>query len=381
MSNCWIARRIVALTPMNRPHPMPLFNRAKGAGCPRPLPLLREHLRWCAARGELPGDLKAAGCLAAMPAFVAWVSLVFALGTALTAAEPPQGVARAEQPSTGAATATRWILASEDEPWTIALAAPAAAHLRESGLASLIMALSSPPTREAEWLLSLASGPRPIVLVTSNPLKLGSALQDQSPELLRVGSDPGAASATVAKRFWNHSREVVVAMADDAEAVILGSALAAGLDVPILLCEQGEAGTAVSAVLQDLSVARMLVAVSDLKKTPRWIEQQPVAYEILAPQALQHRLILRLSPERVRNVVVARAPDDRAKVGPTAWLAPYLSSARGAPVVLTHAQSPGVAEADVRELMRRERLLPRTVTILADYASIGYRNTEVDPAG
>ena len=30
--------------------------------------------------------------------------------------------------------------------------------------------------------------------------------------------------------------------------------------------------------------------------------------------------------------------------------------------------------------MRRQRLLPQTVTILADYASIGYRNTEVDPA-
>ena len=60
-------------------------------------------------------------------------------------------------------------------------------------------------------------------------------------------------------------------MADDPEAVILGSALAAGLDVPILLCEREEAGAAVSAALQDLSVARMLVAVSDAKKSPRWI--------------------------------------------------------------------------------------------------------------
>ena len=80
-------------------------------------------------------------------------------------------------------------------------------------------------------------------------------------------------------------------------------------------------------------------------------------------------------------MVVARAPDDRAEVGHTAWLAPYLSFARGAAVVLTHAQGPAVAEADVRELIRRESLQPRTVTILADYASIGYRYAELDPAG
>ncbi|MGO9108006.1 MAG: hypothetical protein ACLP9L_02125 [Thermoguttaceae bacterium] len=326
--------------------------------------------------------LRPTGRFATAPAFVAWIALVTALGTAAVAVEP-QSAAHAPRPAIEATTDTLWILASEDDPWTVALAAPVAAHLRDSasGPRPLVMALSSPPTREAEWLLSLAAGPRPIVLATSNALKLGSALHGRSPELLQVGSDASVASAIVAKRFWNHSPEVVVAMANDPEAVILGSALAAGLDVPILLCEQEEAGAAVSAAVRDLSVVRMLVAVSDLKKTPRWIGQQSVAHEILSPRALQHQLILALGSERVRNVVVARAPDDRAEAGHSAWLAAYLSSARGAPVVLTHAQGPAVAEADVRELMRRERLLPRTVTILADYASIGYRNTEVDPAG
>ncbi len=225
------------------------------------------------------------------------------------------------------------------------------------------------------------TGRRPIVLATSDPLKLGGTLQGRSPELVEIGNDPSQASATVAKRFWKHSREVVVAMADDPEAVILGSALAAGLGVPVLLCQQDDAGPAVSAALRDLSVVRMLVAVSDVNKSPRWVQQQEIAAEILSPRMLQHRLIAALGADKIRNVVVARAPDDRAEVGHTAWLAPYLSSARGAALVLTHAQGPGVAEADVRQLLRRESLEPRTVTILADYASIGYRNTEVDPAG
>ncbi len=319
--------------------------------------------------------------LSAAPSLVAWIAVIIAFWTVTVAAKAPQVTASAERRVAGATIDIPWIMASENYPWTLALVAPVAAHLRKSGSSPLVMALTTPPTREAEWLLSLTPGRRPIVLVTSNPLKLGTTLQKRTPELLHIGSDPSAASAAVAKRFWNHSREVVVAIADDPEAVILGSALAAGLGVPILLCEQNEAGTAVSATLNELSVARMLVAVSDAKKSPQWIQQHALSSEILPPQALQHRLIAALGADKIRNVIVARAPDDRAKVGNTAWLASYLSSARGAPVVLTHAQAAGVVEADVQQLIRRESLLPRTVTILADYASIGYRLTELDPAG
>lgn len=325
--------------------------------------------------------LTPASRFSAAPAFVACSAVVIVFWTMADAAEPPQVTSHAERREAGATIDIPWIMASEDEPWTLALAAPVAAHLRKSGPSPLVMALTTPPTREAEWLLSLTPGRRPIVLATSNPLKLGATLQKRTPELLHIGSNPSTASAAVAKRFWNHSREVVVAMADDPEAVILGSALAAGLGAPILLCEQDEAGMAVLAALKDLSVARILVAVSDAKQSPRWIQQQAVASEILPPQALQHRLITLLGADKVRNVVVARAPDDRAKVGRTAWLAPYLSSARNAPVVLTHAQAAGVAEADVQQLIHRESLQPRTVTILADYASIAYRLTELDPAG
>ncbi len=255
---------------------------------------------WSGASGEF-----------AVLALAVWTVVAIAFGTTAADAEPPHANAPAQRQAvqaphsdplpegerTHAATIDiPWIIASEDEPWTVALAAPVAAHLRNSpGPGPLVMAITSPPTREAEWLLSQAPGRRPIVLATSAELKLGATLQKRSPEVLQIGSDPSEASATVAKRFWNHSREVVVAMADDPEAVILGSALAAGLDVPILLCEQEEAGAAVSAALKDLSVARILVAVSDLKKTPRWIRTTGrLPYEILPPRALQHRLIAAL---------------------------------------------------------------------------------------
>ena len=157
--------------------------------------------------------------------------------------------------------------------------------------------------------------------------------------------------------------------------------MAAGLGVPILLCESDEPGEAVSAALADLAAKRMLVAVSEAKRAPRWIEGCEVASKVLPPAALQHRLIAALGPGKIRNVIVSRTPDQRAGVGHTAWLAPYASFARGAAVVLTHAHGAAVVEADVRQLMVRESLEPRTVTVLADYALIGYRSTEIDPAG
>ena len=134
-----------------------------------------------------------------------------------------------------------WILASDEQPWSLALAAPVAAHFRRTGPCPLVMAISNPPTREAEWLLSLAPGQPPIVLATSKTMKLGAALKKRGPEVLQIGSDPVAGSAKVARRFWSRCREVVIAIADNPEAVILGSALAAGRDKPILLCGREKA--------------------------------------------------------------------------------------------------------------------------------------------
>ncbi len=67
-----------------------------------------------------------------------------------------------------------WVIASEDAPWSLALATPVAAQLQQSGPSPLFMAVTDPPTREAEWLLTLSPGTKPIVLATSNKMKLGA---------------------------------------------------------------------------------------------------------------------------------------------------------------------------------------------------------------
>jgi hypothetical protein len=272
-----------------------------------------------------------------------------------------------------------WIITAEEQPFSLALAAPVASHLRKSGVCPLVMTVTSPPTKEAEWLLTLSKGPRPIVFMPSGAMKLGATLKRRTPELLQIGRRPGEASAAVARRFWVRSREAVIAASDDPEAQILGSALSAALGVPLFLSDNDEICPAVAAVIKDLSVERLLVAVSDPTRSPQWIRRQEVTAVILRPEDLRHRLVAALGADKIRNVVVARDVDVRAGVGHSAWLAPYASLARGAAVVLTHAPSPSVAEADAKELIMREGLQPRTITIMADYASIGYRNVELDP--
>jgi hypothetical protein len=330
-------------------------------------------------------------CLVLALAAGAW-QIALAVGPSpLVAADAQAGPA---SPAARAADIP-WLFAQEEAPWTLALAAPVAAQLQQSGPSPILMAATNPLTREAEGLLALSPpasgrpaadgapvrGSRPIVLATSDRMKLGAVLARRSPLVLKIGGDPCAASVAVAKHFWASTHSVVVAAADDPEAAILGSALAAALRVPLLLCERDQPGDGVEAVLKDLSVARVLVAVSNAKNRPRWIDRLEVPCEIMSPRMLQHRLAVALGRDKIRNVVVARAPDERAEVGRSAWLAPYISLARGAAVVLVRASAAAVAESDVRQLIERESLSVQTVTILADYTSIGYRNVEVDPNG
>ncbi len=71
-------------------------------------------------------------------------------------------------------------------------------------------------------------------------------------------------------------------------------------------------------------------------------------------------------------------PDRAAGAGRSAWLGPYLAAARVLPLVLCRSQSAAEAEAAVAQLVGHEGLRPRTVTVLADYGSIGCNLVELE---
>jgi hypothetical protein len=302
--------------------------------------------------------------------FVAILLIVHAAG----AADGPAagGLARAQ--------AVDLLVVSEDEPWSLALAAPVAALLRRGGAVPLVVALSEVPTHEADWLIALAEPRRPIVLAPEPSMRLGRALEKFSPEVLTIGTEAAEASLRVAKRFWGQSREAIVAAADDPEAVILGAALAAARAAPLLIREPTEAPSRTAAALAELGVQRAWIAACDAERLPAWArEPSPtVATAVLDRRKLQHKLAAALGARAVRNLVVARVPEGPNGAGRTAWLAPLVSVARGSLLVLARAASPAVAEADAAELVRHENLRPKTVLVLADYASLGQHTLEIE---
>ena len=74
-----------------------------------------------------------------------------------------------------------FLVVSEDEPWTAAVAAPVAALQRVGGQTPLLIALGTPPTREAEQLVELAAPKHPLVLAATTEPKLGRALEHARP--------------------------------------------------------------------------------------------------------------------------------------------------------------------------------------------------------
>ena len=82
-----------------------------------------------------------------------FVACAYMIGLAAAADVP-------DAPSAGGtirAAEVPWLIVSEDAPWSLALAAPVAARLQQSGPCPLLMAVTNPPTREAEWLLTLSA--------------------------------------------------------------------------------------------------------------------------------------------------------------------------------------------------------------------------------
>lgn len=312
----------------------------------------------------------------------AWLlAVMLAVGSARTASTAEVRSKPASEPPrrTVASALGEVLVAVEDAPWTAAVAAPVAAHVQHSGRLPFLMAISNPPTHEADWWLTMTGSRRVTVFVAIERLKLSSTLTKVVPEQLQIGTSPVEGSLVVAKRFWKQSHGAVVAAADDPEAIILGGALAASLAEPLLIRDRTEGRTALGQVLHDLGVDQAVVAASDPANAPVWARSKKYKTEVLGPQALQHRLVAAIGPEQVRSVVVARVPQPNAGIGQTAWLAPYMSLARSAAVVMAHSASPTAAEADVAALIDREGLRPKTVTILADYGSIGNHLVEIDP--
>ena len=272
-----------------------------------------------------------------------------------------------------------FITVPENQPWLVAVACPLASRLRHDGRVPLLIAVGTPPTKEAEDLLDRVAPQGCLMLLSGPDPGPPASLMKPSTEVVVAGPSPIQGSLLLAKRFWGKSRDIVVAALDDPEAAILGSTLASHLSIPVLLHEKLEDGTSLSAALDELQVEEVFLATAEAAEKPPWTTKLAQRITVMDSQAIQHRVIAKLEPRQVHNIVLTSIPAGEGGVGGTAWLAPYLSLARGAPVVLSRSMNAADAEARVNALINECQLRPRTVTILADYQSIG-RNCVKIPA-
>jgi hypothetical protein len=263
------------------------------------------------------------------------------------------------------------IIADETAPWLLAVAAPVAALLHRGERVPLLLAASTPITKPLAALVQQARPEHTLVLAPASKADLLRELAGLSPETIDTESGPMDTSVLLAKRFWGASTQAVVAPGEDAGAIIMGAALAARLKVPLLVRDVAAPVDFLREALAELEVQQILVPVSNPADGADWAASLAPEMQVLGPRALQRRMVAASGATGVCTVVLARTPEEGSPVGVTAWLAPYIGAVRQSPVVLCTSDRAEEAERRLKELVDEEGILPRSVTILADYKSIG----------
>lgn len=263
------------------------------------------------------------------------------------------------------------IIVPDDEGYLLAVAAPLAAKMKTSAGPPYLLALGALPTEGATTLTQRLNPRRSMVLTSGAQSDLGAALGNSNIDVLALDADPMHCGVMVARRFWRKCDTVIVASTDDPGGMILGSMFAAHLVVPFIPAERNLDRDELWSVLWGLGAKEVLIASRRRELLPRWARNLPPRASLLDEKALLSRLFSRLSIADVRNVILARTPDRLLEVGGASWMAPYLSLARGAPVVLSDTDDGLAAQGKVDGFIADYGVKPRSVTIIGNHDDIG----------
>jgi hypothetical protein len=258
----------------------------------------------------------------------------------------------------------------EPDPWLLAVATPIAGRIARADGKPFLLVASTRPLAKTPLVKGLRV--RRCLALASDP---GNAIirgLDGLPcELVCAEAGPTQTALALATRFWGKCDGVVVAALDAPDASILGAALAAHMGMPFVPVDGVHGAPELSAAFQRLGVKRVTAAGDPLDPKLDALVGIGQAVEYLNEAGLTQRTIERLGPERIRNVVLARAAGKEGPSGGSAWLSPYVSLVRGAPIVLSPSEDGLEAQQHVYRFIDGNGLRPRSVTILADHDAIG----------
>jgi len=330
------------------------------------------------------------------------------------------GAQPASQPATTATSTHRVeiIIVAEEDEHLLPLLAPLAAKLAGKSRPPIVMAVSVPPKDHEARLIDSVLPAHRLILESGAMWESPTEVPPVKGRVAVAGTGATDAALRIAGTHWRRAPKVVVADTTDGTGAVLGSALAAHLAAPFVPVDADEVPSEMSKTLTALGVTEVVVATSN--GDPIWSNSFAQKTTVLDADQLSRQIVRAIGRESVRNVVLARAPDspgrvlDKPYVGlvqnealpsgqagagwlgqlppdsptsgvsraegdplpqalrdPAIWLAPYMSLARKAPIVLCASGDGRAAEQAVQQFVRVAGLRPRTVTILGDYLAIG----------
>jgi len=265
------------------------------------------------------------------------------------------------------------IAVPEEEEWLVLVAAPIAAQIRSKQETPILVVLSSDQTEEQRLLLDqLNLVSKSCFLLSQDQDRSLFGGPDEAPAKLKVVR-PSLAQVSVqlAKSFWNKADNIVAASTNEPEAAILGSTLAAHLRVPFFPYENARDLRVLSKALDAMDVNTVLFSTNKPHGNQLGVSSFKQKVEYLDSSSVNKRIIQLLGAGNIRNIILTRMPEPETQVGGSSWIAPYLSLMRGAPVIACSSLNATAAEEQVAAFIRSHSLKPQTVTVLADYESIG----------
>ena len=269
------------------------------------------------------------------------------------------------------------------DEWLVAAAAPASAKIRQLNKTPILLKCASEENpRQTKLLEQLARVSGFCTILSSDPnLTVGDTQENLLTYNIPTKSEPAETSLLLAGHYWQQADSVVVSSRYDPEAVILGSALASHLCAPLIVITPREQLSVLSEKLSSLGVGDIIYVTSKASLADAGIRFPAQKTEIINVEEAQRRLIERLGPANIQNIILFRVPDESADEGSVSWLAPYLSLIHRAALVPCCSSDPLAAESKIESVIRRYSLRPRTITILGDYEAVGLvtKTTGNDP--
>lgn len=215
-----------------------------------------------------------------------------------------------------------------------------------------------------------------LMLVERNRADAAPELSGTAWAVIELPRGVTRASLELALRFWGRCDGAVLAI-ESAEAIIAGSALASCRGVPLLVASELRAADVLDTARNHLGVRR--VTLVGVPADGSVVLEDPTALRIdrLSATEALGRLARQIGPDRARSIILCRASTVGDAGGETAWLAPYVSMIRDAPVVLAASADAAEAESGFQAFVAQHRLRPRSAMILADTFSIGEHIVEL----